>query len=196
MSYCGPVKVSVPETTPRNIAAEFNTGSPRERFLWCPKSATARFGCKQRKAGNDTGAALGGAAQRATAGRQIARSEQSSCTCPTCVLVDSQTDPFEGRGKTKRPSDSVDDIGGDIERPGILDESRLRYEISLPLTKLQHLKKSTPPRVARCGFYPDFFQCAPVGGGGAHRACAFSMPTHAPHIKTCLLQGACVPVFL
>ena len=48
----------------------------------CPKSATARFGCKQRKAGNDIGAALGGAAQRATAGRRSARSEQSSCACP------------------------------------------------------------------------------------------------------------------
>ena len=49
---------------------------------WCPKSATARFGCKQRKAGNDIGAALGGAAIRATAGRRRARSEQSSCACP------------------------------------------------------------------------------------------------------------------
>ena len=29
---------------------------------------------------------------------------------PTCVWVDPQTEPFEGRGKTKRTSDSIDDI--------------------------------------------------------------------------------------
>ena len=74
---------------------------------WCPKSATARFGCKQRKAGNDIGAALGGAAQRATAGRRSARSEQSSCACPHVRLGDYQTEPFKGQGKAKRTTDSV-----------------------------------------------------------------------------------------
>ena len=73
----------------------------------CPKSATARFGCKQRKAGNDIGAALGGAAQRATAGRRSARSEQSSCACPHVRLGDYQTEPFKGQGKAKRTTDSV-----------------------------------------------------------------------------------------
>ena len=42
---------------------------------------------------------------------------------PTCVWVDSQTEPFEGRGKTKRTSDSIDDIESNPERPEILDES-------------------------------------------------------------------------
>ena len=55
---------------------------------------------------------------------------------PTCAWVDSQTEPFEGRGKTKRTSDSADDIGGNLERPGILDESsRRRHELSPPLMK-------------------------------------------------------------
>ena len=42
---------------------------------------------------------------------------------PTCVWVDPQTEPFEGRGKTKRTSDSIDDIESNPERPEILDES-------------------------------------------------------------------------
>ena len=105
---------------------------------WCPKSATARFGCKQRKAGNGIGAAPGGAAQRATAGRRSARSEQSSCACPTCVWVDPQTEPFEGRGKTKRTSDRIDDIESNPERPEIWE--------------------STTPRVARCGLCPEFLR--------------------------------------
>ena len=53
------------------------------------------FGCKQRKVGNDIGAALGGAAQRATAGRRSARSEQSSFAYPYVRL-----------GLTPRPSPS------------------------------------------------------------------------------------------
>ena len=63
---------------------------------------------------------------------------------PTGVWVDSQTEPFEGRGKTKRTSDSVDDIESNPERPEILDEScRRRHELSPPLTSLsgQKLKK-------------------------------------------------------
>ena len=91
---------------------------------WCPKSATARFGCKQRKAGNDIGAALGGAAQRATAGRRSARSEQSSCACPHVRLGDYQTEPFEGQGKTKRTSNSIDDIESNPERPEISSKNR------------------------------------------------------------------------
>ena len=48
----------------------------------------------------------------------------------TCVRVDSQTEPFEGRGKTKRTSDSIDDIESNLERPGILDEScRRQHEL-------------------------------------------------------------------
>ena len=42
---------------------------------------------------------------------------------PTCVWVDSQAGPFEGRGKTKRTSDSIDEIESNPERPEILDES-------------------------------------------------------------------------
>ena len=55
---------------------------------------------------------------------------------PTCVWVDSQTEPFEGRGKTKRTSDSVDDIESNLERPGILDGSyRRRHGLSPPFMK-------------------------------------------------------------
>ena len=38
--------------------------------------------CQQRKAGNGIGDTVGGASQRATAGRRRARSEQSICDCP------------------------------------------------------------------------------------------------------------------
>ena len=88
----------------------------------CPKSATARFGCKQRKAGSDIGAALGGAAQRATARRRSARSEQSSCACLHVHLGCSQTEPFEERGKTKRTGGTIDDTESNLEGPEILDE--------------------------------------------------------------------------
>ena len=43
-----------------------------------------------------------------------------------CVWVDSRTEPFEGRGNTKRTSDGIDGIESDLERPEILDETRRR----------------------------------------------------------------------
>ena len=42
-------------------------------------------------------------------------------SAPMCVWVDSQTEPFEGRGKTKKTSDRIDDIESDLERPETLD---------------------------------------------------------------------------
>ena len=51
------------------------------RVLRAPQRASS-FECKQQKVGNDIGAAMGGAAQRATAGRRSERSEQSSFACP------------------------------------------------------------------------------------------------------------------
>ena len=78
----------------------------------CPKIATPRFGCKQRRAGKNIGAGLGSAAQRAafgyslsslelnsTAGRRSARPEQSPHACPYVHLGlvpgGSQTKHFE-----------------------------------------------------------------------------------------------------
>ena len=58
-----------------------------------------------------------------------------------------RTEPFEGRGKTKRTSDSIDDIESNLERPEILDETRRRQMLS-PLTELQHLKENTTLRAA------------------------------------------------
>ena len=76
--------------------------SQRHYPPWCPKSATARFGCKQRKAGNDIGATLGGAAQHATAGRRSARSEQSSCACPHVRLgLTPRPSPSRGEGRPR-----------------------------------------------------------------------------------------------
>ena len=40
------------------------------------------IGFKQRKAGENIGAALGGTVQSATAGRRRTRSERRSCACP------------------------------------------------------------------------------------------------------------------
>ena len=77
---------------------------------------------------------------------------------PTCVWVDSQTEPFEGRGKTKRTSDSVDDIESNPERPEILDEScRRRQELSSPLTNLSTIVRKHSSTSCSLWSLPRFF---------------------------------------
>ena len=50
---------------------------------------------------------------------------------------DSQTKPLEEQGKTKRTSNSIDDIESNLERPGVLDENcRRRHQLSSTLTNL------------------------------------------------------------
>ena len=163
----------------------------------CPKSATARFGCKQRKAGNGIGAA-----QRATADAEARGPSRACMPAPTCVWVDSQTEPFEGRGETKRTSDSIDDIGSNPERPEILDEScRRRNELSPPLTSLSTFERKHNSTSCALWSLPRifFFFCAPVGGGPAHKSVcnlhADACPTH-PDLPASVCQCACSYVVL
>ena len=83
---------------------------------------------------------------------------------PTCVWVDSQTEPLEGRGKTKRTSDCVDDIESNPERPGILDEiCRRRHELSTPLTNLSATERKHNSTGCALWSLPrifSFLQCA------------------------------------
>ena len=120
---------------------------------------------------------------------------------PTCVWVDSQTEPFEGRGKTKRTSDSVDDIESNPERPEILDEScRRRHELSPPLTNLSTTERKHNSTSCALWSLPRIFLfCAPVGGGGAHKSVCFlhadACPTH-PDLPASVCLCACIPVVL
>ena len=118
---------------------------------------------------------------------------------PTCVWVDSQTEPFEGRGKTKRTSDSVDDIESNPERPEILDEScRRRHELSPPLINSSTTERKHNSTSCALWSLPRIFSfCAPVGGGPAHKSVCFlhadACPTH-PDLPASVCQHACISV--
>ena len=94
---------------------------------------------------------------------------------PTCVWVDYQTEPFEGRGKTKRTSNSIDDIGSNPERPEILDKSchvseDLRCHVSTRSTKdkiFSSRKKAQLHELLAVVSAPKFFFFVPLSGGGA-----------------------------
>ena len=115
----------------------------------------------RRRPGRRRAARDGGTPKRAVRAELV-------CLPPTCVWVDSQTEPFEGRGKTKRTSDSVDDIESNPERPEILDEScRRRHELPPPLVNLSTTERKHNSTSCALWSLPRIFLfCAPVGGGG------------------------------
>ena len=76
------------------------------------------------------------------------------------VVVGEGSDP-DAAEDTKRTSDSIDDIGSNLEKPGILDGAP--WELVVGTSSLhhprtfQHWEESTTPRVVRCGLNPEIF---------------------------------------
>ena len=117
---------------------------------------------------------------------------------PTCVWVDPQTEPFEGRGKTKRTSDSIDDIESNPERPEILDESPSSAQALSTTHKPFTIERKHNSTSCALWSLPRIFSfCAPAGGGPAHKSVCFlhadACPTH-PDLPASVCQHACISV--
>ena len=109
------IRMRMDVSRPGFLSPQFRTG-----VLRAPQRASGASSGKRETTSAPPWAAPRNARRRDAEARGPSRARVPA---PTCVWVNPQTEPFEGRGKTKRTSDSIDDIESNPERPEILDES-------------------------------------------------------------------------